>query len=147
MKIPAVKYTSSLSNCQDLRYAFEFYNDFGRDFFFGRVCREAFQSVEWNEDEESARKRCQKLGESILLPMIATIKKKKSGERIAESVQIRVKNLTTVPEFDRYLKLLGIDAVFETPEKIGEEYLVRIKKIHQSTNDKTQTILGGQMWS
>jgi putative ATP-dependent DNA ligase len=147
MKLPAVKYTSSLSNCQDLRYAFEFYNDFGRDFFFGRVCREAFQSVEWDEDEESARKRCQKLGESILLPMIATIKKKKGGERIAENVQIRVKKLTTISEFEEYLRLLGIDAVFETPEKMGEEYLVRIKKIHQSTNDKTEIILGGQMWS
>jgi len=147
MKLPAVKYTSSLSNCQDLRYAFEFYNDFGRDFFFGRVCREAFQSVEWDEDDESARKRCQKLGESILLPMIATIKKKKGGERIAENVQMRVKELTTVSEFEEYLRLLGIDAVFETPEKMGEEYLVRIKKIHQSTNDKTETILGGQMWS
>jgi putative ATP-dependent DNA ligase len=147
MLLPAVKYTSSLSNCQDLRYAFEFYNDFGRDFFFGRVCREAFQSVEWDEDEESARKRCQKLGESILLPMISTIKKKKANERIAENVQIRVKNLTTVSEFEEYLRLLGIDAVFETPEKIGHEYLVRIKKNHQSTNDKTQTILDGQMWS
>jgi putative ATP-dependent DNA ligase len=147
MKLPPVKYTSSLSNCQDLRYAFEFYNDFGRDFFFGRVCREAFQSVEWDEDEESARKRCQKLGESILLPMISTIKKKKAGECIAENVQIRVKNLTTVSEFEEYLRLLGIDAVFEAPEKIGDEYLIRIKKIHQSTNDKTQTILGGQMWS
>jgi putative ATP-dependent DNA ligase len=147
MNIPAVKYTSSLSNCQDLRYAFEFYNDFGRDFFFGRVCREAFQSVEWDEDEESARKRCRKLGESILLPMISTIRKKKAGERIAENVQIRVKNLTTVSEFEEYLRLLGIDAVFETPEKRGDEYLVRIKKIHQSTNDKTETILGGQMWS
>jgi putative ATP-dependent DNA ligase len=147
MLLPAVKYTSSLSNCQDLRYAFEFYNDFGRDFFFGRVCREAFQSVEWDEDEESARKRCQKLGESILLPMISTIKKKKAGERIAENVQMRVKKLATVSEFEEYLRLLGIDAVFETPEKIGDEYLVRIKKNHQSTNDKTQTILGGQMWS
>jgi putative ATP-dependent DNA ligase len=144
---PAVKYTSSLSNCQDLRYAFEFYNDFGRDFFFGRVCREAFQSVEWDEDEESAKKRCQKLGESILLPMISTIKKKKAGERVAENVQIRVKNLNTVSEFEEYLRLLGIDAVFETPEKMGDEYLVRIKKTHHSTNDKTQTILGGQMWS
>jgi len=47
MVLSPVKYTSSLSNCADLRYAFEFYNDFGRDFFFGRVCREAFQSVEW----------------------------------------------------------------------------------------------------
>jgi len=147
MLLPAVKYTSSLSNCQDLRYAFEFYNDFGRDFFFGRVCREAFQSVEWGEDEESAKKRCQKLGESILLPMISTIKKKKANERIAENVQIRVKNLTTISEFEEYLRLQGIDAVFETPEKIGDEYLVRIKKNHQSTNDKTQTILGGQMWS
>jgi len=147
MLLPAVKYTSSLSNCQDLRYAFEFYNDFGRDFFFGRVCREAFQSVEWDEDEESARKRCQKLGESILLPMISTIKKIKAGEQIAENVQIRVKNLNTVSEFEEYLRLLGVDAVFEIPEKIGDEYLVRIKKIHQSTNDKTQTILGGQMWS
>ena len=79
--------------------------------------------------------------------MIATIKKKKGGERIAENVQMRVKELTTVSEFEEYLRLLGIDAVFETPEKMGEEYLVRIKKIHQSTNDKTETILGGQMWS
>jgi len=147
MNIPPVKYTSSLSNCQDLRYAFEFYNDFGRDFFFGRVCREAFQSVEWDEDEERTRNRCQKLGESILLPMISTIKKKKAGERIAENVQIRVGNLNSVSEFEEYLRFLGIDAVFETPEKTGDEYLVRIKKIHQSTNDKTETILGGQMWS
>ena len=145
MILPPVKYTSSLSNCADLKYAFEFYNDFGRDFFFGRVCREAFQSVEW--DEENAKKRCQQLGESILLPMISTIKRKKAGERIAEKVQIRVKSLKTVAEFEEYLKLLGIDAVFEPPEKIGNEYLVRIRKIHQSTNDKTETILGGHMWS
>ena len=147
MILPPVKYTSSLSNCADLKYAFEFYNDFGRDFFFGRVCREAFQSVEWDEDEESMRKRCHELGESILMPMISTIQKKKAGERIAENVQLRVKNLRTIAEFEDYLRLLGVDAVFERPEKIGDEYLVRIRKIHQSTNDKTETILGGQMWS
>lgn len=147
MTLPPVKYTSSLSNCADLKYAFEFYNDFGRDFFFGRVCREAFQSVEWDENEESMRRRCRELGESLLLPMISTIKKKKDGERIAENVQIRVKNQKTIAEFEDYLRLLGVDAVFEPPEKIGDEYLVRIRKIHQSTNDKTETILGGQMWS
>lgn len=147
MLLPAVKYTSSRSNCADLRYAFEFYNDFGRDFFFGRVCREAFQSVEWDEDEESRRKRCLQLGESLLLPMIGTIKKKKQGERIAENVQIRVKSLNTVAEFGEYLRLLGVDAIFEEPEQIGNEYLVRIKKVNQSTNDKTEAILGGQLWS
>ncbi len=147
MILPPVKYTSSQSNCADLRYAFEFYNDFGRDFFFGRVCREAFQSVEWGEDDESLKKRCRQLGESLLLPMIKTIKKKKDGERIAEDVQIRVKSLDTVKEFEEYLKLVGVDAVFEEPEMIGNEYLVRIRKIHQSTNDRTEALLGGQLWS
>lgn len=147
MILPPVKYTSSLSNCADLRYAFEFYNDFGRDFFFGRVCREAFQSLEWEENEDSAKKRCHELGESILLPMISTIKKKKAGERIGENVQMRVKSLKTITEFEDHLKLLGIDAVFEPPEKIGDEYLIKIRKIHQSTNDKSEAILGGQMWS
>ncbi len=147
MVMPSVKYTSSESNCADLRYAFEFYNDFGRDFFFGRVCREAFQSVEWGEDEAQIRKRCQQLGESILVPMLNTIKKKKAGERIAENVQIRVKSLDTVKEFEEYLRLVGVDAVFEEPEKIGDEFLVRIKKMHQSTNDRTEAILGGQLWS
>ncbi|MDO9098155.1 MAG: RNA ligase [Candidatus Methanoperedens sp.] len=147
MILPSVKYTSSLSNCADLRYAFEFYNDFGRDFFFGRVCREAFQSVEWEEDETQMKKRCQQLGESIILPMVGTIKKKKAGERISENVQIRVKSLDTVKEFEEYLRLVGVDAVFEEPQKIGNEYLVRIKRINRSTNDKTESILSGQMWS
>lgn len=147
MSLPPVKYTSSQSNCADLRYAFEFYNDFGRDFFFGRVCREAFQSVEFDEDEESLRKRCLQLGESILLPMMKTIKKKKAGERITEDVRMRVKSLNTVKEFEEYLRLLGVDAIFEEPERIGNEYLVRIKRINQSTNDKTEAILGGGLWS
>lgn len=147
MILPPIKYTSSLSNCADLKYAFEFYNDFGRDFFFGRVCREAFQSIEWKEDDPAVRKRCLELGESILMPMIYTIKNKKAGERIGENVQIRVKNLKTVLEFEDYLRLLGIDAIFMPPERIGDEYLVRIRKIHQSTNDKTETILDGHLWS
>ncbi len=147
MVLPPVKYTSSLSNCADLRYAFEFYNDYGRDFFFPRVCREAFQSVEWDEDEESQRKRCQRLGESILLPMIRTIKKKKEGERVAEIVQIRVRDLRTVSEFEEHLRLLGVDALFEEPEPVGDEYLVKIRKIFKSTNDKTDSILRGELWS
>lgn len=147
MILPPIKYTSSQSNCADLRYAFEFYNDFGRDFFFARICREAFQSVEWEEDDESVRKRCLQIGESLLLPMIGTIKKKRAGERIAENVQIRVKSPGTAREFEEHLKLLGVDAVFEEPVKIGNEYLVKIRKINQSTNDKTESILSGQLWS
>lgn len=147
MVIPAVKYTSSMSNCQDLRYAFEFYNDYGRDFFFPRVCREAFQAVEWNETEEELEERCRMFGESILLPMIRTIRKKKEGGRVTETVQIRVKNLKTAQEFEEHLRLLGVDAIFEEPEMTGNGYLVRIQKKYHSTSDKTESILRGEMWA
>lgn len=147
MVVSPVKYTSSESNCSDLKYAFEFYNDYGRDFFFGRVCREAFQSVEWDEDGKCLEKRCLQLGESILLPMVKTIKKRKAGERIAEDVRIRVMRLETVAEFEEYLRILGVDAVFGEPEKVGDEYLVRIKKLYKSTTDKTESILNRGMWS
>ena len=116
-------------------------------FFVGRVCREAFQSVEWDEDADSLRERSLRLGESILLPMIKTIKKRKAGERIAEDVRIRVKSLDTVLEFEEYLRILGVDAVFGEPEKVGDEYVVRIRKVYKSTNDKTESILKGGMWS
>lgn len=147
MALPPVKYTSSRSNCQDLRYAFEFYNDYGRDFFFPRVCREAFQAVEWNETEEELEERCRMLGESILLPMIRTIRKKKEGGRVTETVQIRVRNLKTAHEFEEHLRLLGVDAVFEEPEMTGNGYLVRIQKKYHSTSDKTESILNGDMWA
>jgi putative ATP-dependent DNA ligase len=147
MLLLPVKYTSSMSNCADLRYAFEFYNDYGRDFFFPRVCREAFQAVEWNETEDKLEDRCRMLGRSILMPMIKTIRKKKEGERITETVQIRVRNLKTVQEFEDHLRLLGVDAIFEEPEKTGDGYLVRIHKKYHSTSDKTESILRGELWS
>ncbi len=147
MVLPAVKYTSSMSNCADLRYAFEFYNDYGRDFFFPRVCREAFQAVEWEENDDVLRERCRRIGESILVPMIKTIRKKRDGERITETVQIRVRNLKTAQEFEEHLRLLGVDAIFDEPEKLGDEYLVRIRKIYHSTTDKTDSILRGELWS
>ncbi|VVB89261.1 RNA ligase [uncultured archaeon] len=147
MVLPPVKYTSSMSNCADLRYAFEFYNDYGRDFFFPRVCREAFQSVEWNENEEGQKERCRRFGESILLPMIKTIRKKKEDGRITETVQIRVRNLKTMQEFEDHLRLLGVDAIFDEPENTGDGYIVKIHKKYHSTSDKTESILRGELWS
>ena len=43
--------------------------------------------------------------------------------------------------------MLGVDAIFEEPELIGSEYLVKIRKIFKSTNDKTDSILRGELWS
>ena len=146
MKLPSIKYTCSQSTNSDLRYAFGFYNDYGRDFFFSRVVREGFQAVEWDEDEEALRDRCCRLGESILEPMVSTIKKRQQGERITEDVQIRVRSLETAYKFEEHLRRMGIDAQFDEPQMVDGQYLIVIRKFNQSTNDRTGAILNGQLW-
>jgi len=86
------------------------------------------------------------LGESILNPLRESIRSVKNGQRLYEEAKIRVKDLKTATEFENYLKRLGIDAIFEEPQPIGNEYLIIIKKINKSTNDKTQAIWEGELW-
>lgn len=146
MILNPMKYTCSQSNCADLQHAFKFYNDIGKDYFFSRIVREGFQSVEWNESEAELQNRCLQLGESILRPMTESIKQVRDGTRIADNVQIRVKDLSTISTYREYLKRLSVDAVFGEPEPVGDEYLVKIKKQNQSTNDKTESMYKGELW-
>ncbi|RXA18720.1 RNA ligase [Methanosarcina sp. MSH10X1] len=146
MVLSPLKYTSSQSNCSDLRHAFKFYNETGRDYMLSRIVREGFQTVEWDEDEIEFGKRCMQLGESILNPLRRSIESVKNGQRLYEEARIKVRDLKTAAEFEDYLKRLGVDAVFEEPQPIEEEYLIIIRKINKSTNDKTQAILQGETW-
>ncbi len=146
MLISPIKYTCSQSNCSDLLHAFKFYNDVGRDYLFSRVVREGFQSSEWKESEEELRTRCLRLGKSILTPMIETVMKVRDGEDIFDDVRIRVQNLETLEEFEEYSRLLGLEAIFSKPEKMGDDYLVNIHKINRSTTDKTEAMWNGDLW-
>ncbi|MDM7920293.1 MAG: RNA ligase [Methanosarcina sp.] len=146
MVLAPLKYTSSQSNCSDLRHAFMFYNEAGRDFMLSRIVREGFQTVEWNENEAEFEKRYMQLGESILNPLRETIRRVKNGQRLYEEVRIRVRDPATATEFENYLKRLGVDAIFEPPQPAGNEYLINIKKVNKSTNDKTQAIWEGELW-
>ena len=146
MILSQLKYTSSQSNCSDLRHAFKFYNETGRDYMLSRIVREGFQTVEWKEKDDEFKKRCMQLGESILDPLRESIRSVKDGQRIYEEARIRVRDLKTVADFEDYLKRLGVDAVFEEPQAVGEEYLVTIRKLNKSTSDKTQAIWQGELW-
>ncbi len=146
MILSPIKYTSSQSNCSDLRHAFKFYNEAGRDYMLSRIVREGFQTVEWNENEADFEKRCMQLGKSILNPLSESIKNVKEGRRLFEEARIRVRDLKTVENFQEFLNRLGIDAVFEEPKAVGGEYLITIKKLNKSTTDKTQAIWQGELW-
>ncbi len=147
MVLQPIKYTCSESNCADLQHAFKFYNEAGRDYIYSRVIREGFQSAEWNETEEELMERCLRLGESILRPMRESIKEVQQGTRVADESRIRVKDKKTISEFKFYLERLGLDIVFSPARKVGDDYIVDIKKINNSTSDKTLGIIRGQLWS
>ena len=144
--VAPLKYTCSEANCNDLAFAFRYYNDHALDFFVSRAVREGFQSVEWQETPEERRVRALCLGESILMPLVETIEKKQAGENIEQKVQIRVQSLQTAREFEFHLRRSGMRAIFDSPEPIDGGYLIRITKLVLSTNDKTQALLEGEMW-
>ena len=86
------------------------------------------------------------LGESILLPLADTIKRKLNGEQIVQQVQIRVKSLQTARDFEYHLRRSGMRAIFDPPEPEDDGYIVRISKPMMSTNDKTQALINGESW-
>ncbi|MBP1909520.1 RNA ligase [Methanolobus bombayensis] len=147
MVLQPVKYTCSESNCSDLRQAFKFYNEAGRDYLYSRVIREGFQSHEWNENEDEFTQRCLRLGESILRPMKKTIEEVESGDRISDDFRIRVKDREIIFKFRDYLDRFGLYVALEKIERIGDEYVAEIRKVNKSTNDKTLAMLEGQLWS
>jgi putative ATP-dependent DNA ligase len=141
-----IKYTSSQSNCRDLEFAFRYYNDYGQDFFFSRVVREGFQAAEWAEGEEEFLERCLRLGRSMLSPMRETVETKIAGEDIAQEVEILVKDLQTAKDFEEHFRRMGVRATFDQPRLSPGGHLVKIKRLVMSTNDKTGSVIEGQLW-
>lgn len=142
MKIPPLKYTSSQAHDDELSYAFTYPFDFGRDFFFSRVIREGFQAFEMEEDKEELQKRAHRLGESILYPMVSTIKNVASGDTAGEDLIIDVDNAAEAEDFLQYLHDLGVFAVLLKFE--GNKAVIR--KIHQSTTDKITNYINGGLY-
>jgi len=141
-----IKYTCSQSNCTDLAHAFSYYHDYGQDFLYSRVVREGYQTVEWDESDVEFKERCLRLGESMLGSMAETIRKKQHGDDIYEDIQIKTDH-KTAREFQIHLRRMGIGVLFKDGVKQEDgEYIFQIKKLRMSTNDKTDSILSGDVW-
>ncbi len=142
MKIDPVKYTTSQAHLGEIEYAFTYPFDFGRSFFFSRVIREGFQAFELNESEDEMKKRAHLLGESILYPMIRTIKLISDGNSAYEDITIHVDNVEEADDFARHLRDLGVVAVVHS--FIDGKAVIR--RIHQSTSDKISNFLRGGLY-
>jgi len=142
MEIDPLKYTSSQAHNGELQYAFTYPFDFGRAFFFSRVIREGFQAYELEESEDEIRTRAHMLGESILYPMIKTIKHVSKDNLAFEDIIIHVDDLEEAEEFARHLRDLGVVANVQSFEQ-GKAI---IRRVHQSTTDRISNFLRGGLY-
>ncbi len=142
MEIDPLKYTSSQAHNGELQYAFTYPFDFGRAFFFSRVIREGFQAYELEESEDEIRTRAHMLGESILYPMIKTIKHVSKDNLAFEDIIIHVDDLEEAEEFARHLRDLGVVATVHSFEQ-GKAI---IRRVHQSTTDRISNFLRGGLY-
>jgi putative ATP-dependent DNA ligase len=145
MKIPPLKYTCSLANTGDLRHAFKFPYDYGRDFFFSRIIREGYQAVEFGEGKRELSERAARLGESILLPMVDTIQRILRGERVTEDFMIRVKTRGEIKEVIEHFEKQGVNCMVGSVKEVNGELLVEIKRLRPATNDKIKSTLIGKI--
>lgn len=139
-----LKYTTSSANQGNLAFAFALPFDYGQDFMFRRIIREAFQSVEWEESEEEATERARELGESILLSSIDTIKRVQEGEEVGEEHTIRGEP-SVIEETIEHLRDQGLKIVVQNDKRENGERVVDFMKRMQSSNDKIKSYLDGQI--
>jgi len=137
-----LKYTTSSANQGDLAYAFSLPFDYGQDFMFRRIIREAFQAVEWAEDRSTAEARAHRLGESILLPMIETLQTIDEGGRVGERHTVRAASDVVDDLFD-HLRDQGLHLEIEDDRPVDGQRVVTFVKKTQATNDKTRAYLDG----
>ncbi len=142
MEIPPLKYTSSQAHDREIKYAFNFPFDFGRAFFFSRVIREGFQAYEMEDSPEELQKRAQRLGESIIYPMMEIIKQINAGEPAVEDTTINVNSKKEAEEFVRHLHDLGVSAMLI---EYNDGNAV-IRRMYNSTTDKIKNYLNGGLY-
>ncbi|MDP3065418.1 MAG: RNA ligase [Methanobacteriaceae archaeon] len=142
MEIPPLKYTSSEAHALELEYAFSFPFDLGQAFFFSRVLREGFQSFEMGESDEEKKLRAQRIGESILNPLLNTIQLIAEDKIAAEDMVIEVDHPEEAEDFARYLRDMGVMALIV--EVKGGKAVIR--RLHQSSSDKVSNYLQGGLY-
>jgi putative ATP-dependent DNA ligase len=138
-----LKYTTSAANQGSLAYAFALPFDYGPDFLFPRIMREAFQSVEFDESEAEARERARALGEAILLPAIDAIREVEEDGETGEEHTVRGPPDAIDALFD-HLDRMNLRTTVRRDETTDGERVVTFLKHSATTTDSVKSYLAGQ---
>jgi putative ATP-dependent DNA ligase len=136
-----VKYTTRPQHHNELAYALSLPFEYGRDFLFSRLIREAFQAAEL-EDVGDLRGRARDLGESILLPMVETIEAVGNGETVGEEHTIRGDHEEVEALLD-HLRSFSLTLELVEDRREGRQRVVTFRKVAESTQDHIEYYLEG----
>lgn len=137
-----LKYTTGSQHRDELAYGFSLPFDRGQDFLFSRVVREGFQAAELEDDEEKLRERAHDLGESILLPMVETIRDVADGETVGECQTVRGPP-GPIEAFLDHLRAQSLTIAVERDEFEDGERVVEFVKVAESTEGRIRHYLEG----
>lgn len=138
-----LKYTTSSANRENLAYGFAYPFDYGRDFVFARLVREAFRAVEAGDDEAAIDDRAVAVGRAILHPLIDTVRAVERGEVVGEVHTVRAAPATVDALLDHF-RDLGVEVRVESDETAAGERVVRFRKCYRSSTDTVRAYLDGQ---
>jgi putative ATP-dependent DNA ligase len=138
---PRAKYTTEAQHHAELAHAFSLPFDYGRDFLFSRIVREAFQAAEY-DDDAALERRAHDLGESILKPMVETIRRVEAGATVGEEHTVRGDPESIDALLDHLRdQSLTVDVVDDRRE--DGDRVVEFVKVAESTTDRTRYYLEG----
>ncbi|SEO24016.1 putative ATP-dependent DNA ligase [Halogranum amylolyticum] len=138
-----LKYTTAAANQGSLAYAFAVPFDYGPDFLFPRIMREAFQSVEFGESEAETRERAHALGEAILLPAVDAIREVQRDGETGEEHTVRGPPEAIDALFD-HLDRMNLRTTVRRDETVDGERVVTFLKHSAATTDSVKSYLDGQ---
>jgi len=137
-----VKYTTEAQHHADLAHAFSVPFEYGRDFLFSRIIRDAFQAAEFEEEPDRLRERAHDLGESILLPFVETIRRVERGDPVGETHTVRA-DPAAVEQLLAHLRDQGLTIEILTDDREDGQRVVEFVKVAQSTRDQIDHYLSG----
>ena len=137
-----LKYTTGTQHADELAFAFSLPFDYGRDFVFSRLIREGFQAVEFDETDAELRERAHRIGESLLFPMVETIRDVQAGATVGERHTVRASPETVTATLD-HLRDQGITLEIESDRTIDDQRVVEFVKVTDKTRDSIEYYLEG----
>ena len=137
-----LKYTTAASTRSDLAHGFALPFDYGREFMFRRLVREAFRTVERDVPDDVARDRAHEVGEAILLPMREAIEAVDDGDPVGERHTVRA-GPETVDVLLEHLHGQGLQLEIEADYRENGDRVLTFRKRMQATADKIGHYLEG----